>query len=154
MSYYGGQQYAPPPQLYNGGGYGAPPPQQYGGGGYGAPPPQQYGGGGGYDNGGGYGGGGGGYGGGGGGGRYIPVQHAPKQGLISGLLSGGGPTPPPAEQSLGRPAPPNLPYPPFPPTYLIGGKTLNGGFPMELPPAMTAPHPFILHDVQRGDWDR
>ncbi|KZP30768.1 hypothetical protein FIBSPDRAFT_1038022 [Athelia psychrophila] len=158
MSYYGapkydGQaQYASPPQApqgYSGGGYGASPPQQYGGlgGGYGSPQ-SAYGGGQGY---------GGGFGGGASnpyGGRYIPVRQAPKQGLISGLLGNGGPTPPPADQSLGRPAPPNLPYPPFPPTYIIGGKSLDGGFPVELPPAMTEPHPFILHDVTRGDWDR
>lgn len=86
-------------------------------------------------------------------GQYIPVRHAPPVSRLGGLL-GNGPEPPPAESALGRPPAPDLPYQPFPPTYLIGGSSMDAAFPVELPPAMTQPHPFILHDVRQGDWER
>ncbi|KAH9932306.1 uncharacterized protein B0H18DRAFT_53092 [Fomitopsis serialis] len=50
---------------------------------------------------------------------------------------------------------PDLPYGPFEPAALTSlDDQLDKGFPPLAPPAVTAPHPFVTHDVADEDWQR
>ncbi|KAJ3500429.1 hypothetical protein NLJ89_g9799 [Agrocybe chaxingu] len=56
-------------------------------------------------------------------------------------------------QSLSRPPPQGLTFPPFDPMFLVAsGKNLDKGFPQTPPPSRSHPHPFITHDVNELDW--
>jgi hypothetical protein len=57
--------------------------------------------------------------------------------------------------SFSRPAPPNLSYSAFTPTYLIAnGRYLCRGFPALPPLLLMQPHPFVTHDISEADWTR
>lgn len=50
---------------------------------------------------------------------------------------------------------PGLPYGPFEPAALTSlDDQLDKGFPPLAPPAVSAPHPFVTHDVADDDWQR
>lgn len=57
--------------------------------------------------------------------------------------------------SFSRLPPHDLAYGPFQPMFLVAsGRYLNKGFPSVPPPSNLRPHPFIIHDVNEGDWTR
>ncbi|KAF8588170.1 hypothetical protein K439DRAFT_1336018 [Ramaria rubella] len=72
----------------------------------------------------------------------------------------------PPPPSFSRPVPPHLhpgapgnypggPLAPFPPLHLYSKeKSLDGGFPILLPPCAFQPHPFSQRDIMEGDWAR
>ncbi|KAF8962308.1 hypothetical protein BDZ97DRAFT_1759372 [Flammula alnicola] len=55
--------------------------------------------------------------------------------------------------SFSRVAPADLPYPTFPPMFLVAkSKSLSKGFPLAPPPSTIQPHPFMSHDITEADW--
>lgn len=59
----------------------------------------------------------------------------------------------PPPPSFRRPPAPELPYPSFEPTALMGlSGNLSTAFPLLAPPSTADPHPFITHDVSEQDW--